>query len=46
LSHTLRPAPRLCQPPAGPRAGAQFFFDPPFSRRDAYAFGIQTVIIF
>jgi hypothetical protein len=25
---------------------AQFFFDPAFSRRDAYAFGLQTVVIF
>jgi len=25
---------------------AQFFFDPPVSRRDAYAIGVQTVIIF
>jgi hypothetical protein len=24
----------------------QFFFDPAFSRRDAYAFGLQTVVIF
>ena len=25
---------------------AQFFFDPAFSRRNAYALGVQSVIIF